>query len=169
MQVALTGTPGVGKTTVATALAARGSIPVHELQTATVAARYASGTDAERETVIADLSGLRGWAAGRSGVIVSHLAHRLEPDRAIVLRCHPEELEDRLTALGRSAASVAENCEAEALDLILSEAVAALGSDRVAEVDTTGRPPAAIADEVERLLIDTWTPSTGIVDFSEVL
>ena len=169
MQVALTGTPGVGKTTVAAALRARGGVQVHELETTMVAARHTSGTDDGRGTVIADLSSLRGWAMGRRGVIVSHLAHRLEPDRAIVLRCHPEELGDRLTDVGRSSASVAENCEAEALDLILAEAVATLGSAGVAEVDTTGRPPEAVTDDVERLVTDTWTPSAGTVDFSEVL
>ena len=169
MQVALTGTPGVGKTTIAAALSARGGISVHELETVTVAEQYRAGTDAERETVIADLDGLRGWATGRDGVIVSHLAHLLGPDRAIVLRCHPEELADRLTDERRSPASIAENSEAEALDVILTEAVAALGAAAVAEVDTTGRSPGAVADAVEALLTEPWCPSAGTVDFTEVL
>ena len=169
MQVALTGTPGVGKTTVAAALESRGDISVHELETDTVADSYHAGTDAERETVIADLDGLRGWATGRDGVIVSHLAHLLDPDRAVVLRCHPEELADRLTDKGRAPTSIAENCEAEALDLILTEAVTALGMAAVAEVDTTDSSPEAVADAVEALLTETWRPSAGTVDFTEVL
>ena len=169
MQVALTGTPGVGKTTVGAALAGRGAIPVHELETATVEAGFAVGTDEARRSVIADLSGLRGWAASREGVIVSHLAHHLEPDRAIVLRCHPTELAQRLTAVDRTPEAIAENCEAEALDLILAEAVAALGAPAVAEVDTSGRPPEAVTEEVAALVTGSWSPSAGTVDFSGVL
>jgi adenylate kinase len=169
MQVALTGTPGVGKTTVAETLTPHGHIPIHELQTETVTAGYAVGVDPDRETVIADISRLRGWAAGRDGLVVSHLAHHLRPDRAIVLRCHPLELEHRLSAEGRSPAAVAENCEAEALDLILSEAVTALGPSAVAEIDTTGRTPAAVAGEVKALMTGPWRPSAGTVDFSGVL
>ncbi|MGB0653340.1 MAG: hypothetical protein ACPGQL_09090, partial [Thermoplasmatota archaeon] len=75
------------------------------------------------------------------------LAHLLDVDEAWVLRCDPRVLRGRLEARGYPPGKVTENLEAEALDLILMEA---LDSDaRVVQVDVTERSP---ADAVEALL-----------------
>jgi adenylate kinase len=49
---------------------------------------------------------------------------------------------------------------------VLSEAVAEHGRERVHEVDTTGREPAAVAREVGRAVAGDRAPSAGDVDFT---
>jgi adenylate kinase len=97
-------------------------------------------------------------------VVVGHLAHLLPIRDVVLLRCHPAELARRLRrAGGRSVLARQENVVAEAIDLILGEAVAA--RRRVWEVDTTARPPEEVARVVERLLSRRPPPRRGIVDW----
>jgi adenylate kinase len=149
--VALTGTPGVGKSAVAAAL--RGefrSVEVGEL-----AGRLGAGRRAGRGWEV-DLSRLR-TALRRSGafdgvdLVVGHLAHLLPVRRAIVLRCHPRELERRLARAHRGrAADRRANYVSEALDLVLAEALD--GGVPVREIDTTGRRVPSVARDVRRAL-----------------
>ncbi|MFC4552512.1 adenylate kinase family protein, partial [Halorussus sp. GCM10023401] len=108
--------------------------------------------------------------ADRDGVLVeSHLAHHLDADKVVVLRCRPDELERRLTDRGESEAKARENAESEALDVILSEAVDAHGVDRVYEVETTDRSPEAVAEEIAAVLAGEREPSAGTVDYLDYL
>ena len=99
----------------------------------------------------------------------SHLAHLLDADRVVVLRCHPESLKPRLRERGESEASVAENAESEALDQILAAAVDRHGGDTVWEIDTTDRAPETVADEVAAAIAGETDPRVGVVDFIEYL
>ena len=62
-----------------------------------------------------------------------------------------------------------ENAEAEALDVVLSEAVAEHGREAVYEIDTTDRPPAAVAADVEAVVAGDREPTAGTVDFTDYL
>lgn len=129
-----------------------------------------SGTDEERESLIVDLDAVADRLADRDDVLVeSHLAHHLDADRVIVLRCRPDVLESRLLERGESTEKAAENAEAEALDVILSEAVDRHGVDSVYEVDTTDRTPESVAAAIESILADERPPSAGTVDFTGYL
>ncbi len=55
-------------------------------------------------------------APAKLGFLVGHYAHLLTADLAVVLRCHPKVLADRLRARGWADAKVRENVEAEAID-----------------------------------------------------
>jgi broad-specificity NMP kinase len=95
---------------------------------------------------------------------VGHLAHLLPIRDAIVLRCHPVELAQRLARARRGSPSErAENAAAEAIDLVLREALR-LGR-RVWEVDTSGRSPTAVAQEVARRWRRRGPPRFGTVDW----
>ncbi|TKX83018.1 adenylate kinase, partial [Halorubrum sp. SS5] len=87
--------------------------------------------DADRDTLVADLDAVREHLGDWTGVLDSHLAHRFDADRVVVLRCHPEAVESRLVERGESPETAAENAESEALDVILSEAVAEHGAENV--------------------------------------
>lgn len=168
MRVALTGTPGTGKTTVADAIDAPLSV-VH-LGEVIEAEGLADGYDPVRDTAVVDVERLAAALADRDDVLLeSHLAHRLPADRVVVLRCHPEELERRLRDRGVPERSVVENAEAEALDVILVEAVDRHGPARVFEVDTTGRAIADVVDDVEAVIREDRPPSAGEVDFTGYL
>ncbi|MFB6142514.1 MAG: adenylate kinase family protein [Halorientalis sp.] len=168
MRVAVTGTPGTGKTTATERLET--DLEVVHLTEVIEEQGFVTERDAERDTLVADVDALRKWFADREDVLVeSHLAHLLPVDRVVVLRCHPEELERRLRERDEPEATVTENAESEALDVILSAAVERHGRDSVYEIDTTDRSPAAVADEIARVVEGDREPSAGEVSFVEYL
>ena len=155
--LALTGTPGVGKSTVAKSLRGEGFDVVDGNA---FARRHGClvGVDAARRSQIVDpvrvgraLRGLR--TSDRVRVLDSHWAHAVPlMDAALVLRLRPARLRARLLRRRWNAAKVRENLEAEALDIILQECVQRFGVRRVGELDTTGRSARAIAARIVRVL-----------------
>ena len=102
-------------------------------------------------------------------LVESHLAHHFDADRVIVLRAHPETIEDRLAERDESDASITENAESEALDVILSEAVERHGTESVYEIDTTDRSVEGVVDAIEAVLAGEREPSAGTVSFVDYL
>lgn len=99
MRVAVTGTPGTGKTT-ATDLVASDLEVVH-LNEVIETEGLTEGVDEERGSVVADLDAVAAWLDGRDDVVFeSHLAHHLDADRVVVLRAHPDEIVERLSRRG---------------------------------------------------------------------
>lgn len=167
MRVVVTGTPGTGKTT-ATDLVDSDLDVVHLNELVREEELYTE-VDADRDSVVADLDAVRSRLADADDVIVdSHLAHHLDADRVVVLRCHPRELVERLTDRGAPLAKAEENADAESLDVILSEAVSQHGREHVYEIDTTDRSPENVAADIERVIAGEREPSAGDVDFMEV-
>ncbi|WP_435153505.1 adenylate kinase family protein [Haladaptatus sp. DFWS20] len=171
MRVAVTGTPGTGKTT-ATELV-ESDLEVMHLNDVIREEGLDEGTDEERDSLLADFDAIREWLDERdddTGLLVdSHLAHHFGANRVVVLRCHPERLEGRLIERGESEPKAAENAESEALDVILSEAVAEHGTESVYEIDTTHRTPADVASDIEAVIRGERAPSAGTVDYLDYL
>lgn len=160
--VALTGVPGTGKSTTAARLAPDlRSIEVSDLALITGNARRAG------RSVTVNLGRLsREYRRNRPRVdmVVGHLSHLLPVRDVVVLRCHPETLFERLERAGRgSRRDRRENFEAEALDVVLFEAVRP--GRRVWEVDTTHRTPDAVARVVARIVRARPPPSWGRIDW----
>ena len=168
MRVAVTGTPGTGKTT-ATDLVESDLEPVH-LNEVIREEGLATGRDEERDSLVADIAAVADWLGDRDDLLIdSHLAHRLNVDRVVVLRCHPDELERRLIERGEPPAKAEENAESEALDVVLAEAVEHHGEDSVYEVDATERDPKGNAREIERVIGGEREPSAGTVSFVDYI
>ncbi|OVE85589.1 adenylate kinase family protein [Natronolimnobius baerhuensis] len=171
MRVAVTGTPGTGKTTASDLLEQRfaeseSDFDVVHLNRVLEDEDLYTEVDADRESKIADLEALAEWLEGRDDVVVeSHLAHHFDADRVAVLRCAPATLEERLLERGETAAKAQENAESEALDVILAEAVEEHGLESVYEIDTTDRSPEAVADALEAVVAGEREPSAGEVEF----
>jgi len=170
LRIAVTGTPGTGKTTATEALSDRGidtavihlndEIKSHDLWTE---------RDVDRDSLVTDFEAARSHLGDWAGILESHLAHHFEADRVVVLRCAPADLESRLEARGDPPEKARENAESEALDVVLSEAVEEHGPDSVYEVDTTDRDPDAVADEIAAVIAGEREPSAGNVDFTDYL
>lgn len=167
-RVAVTGTPGTGKST-ATALLEDEYEVIHLNDLIKDDDALWTERDADRDTLVADLDAVREHLGDWSGVLDSHLAHRFDVDRVVVLRCRPETVETRLRERGESESTSAENAESEALDVILSEAVAEHGTENVYEIDTTDRDPEAVADEIRAAIEGERGPSAGTVDFIDYI
>lgn len=165
MRVAVTGTPGVGKTTATGAVATE--LDVVHLGELVREAGLTAGTDESRGSLVVDLDAVSTRLDGRDDILVeSHVAHHVDADRVIVLRCRPESLETRLLDRGETAAKASENAAAEALDVILAEAVDRHGTDSVYEIDTTDLEPDAVAAAIEAVLAGDRDPAAGTVDFT---
>ncbi len=168
MRVAVTGTPGTGKTTATERLDT--GLDVIHLNDVIREEDLSEGVDEERDSVVADMDAVAEWLDGRDDVVVdSHLAHNFDADRVVVLRAHPDEIVDRLTDRGEPEEKALENAESEALDVILSGAVERHGRESVYEVDTTDRDPDAVAAEIAAVIDGEREPSAGEVSFVEWL
>ena len=168
MRVAVTGTPGTGKTTATDLLET--DLDVVHLNEVIEAEGLTAGTDERRGSWIADLDAVADRLEARDDVVVeSHFAHRFDADRVVVLRCRPDELRRRLDARGEPPEKTAENAAAEALDLLLAEAVERHGEERVYEVDTTDLEPAEVAAEIGAVVAGGREPSAGTVSFVDYL
>lgn len=158
--IAVTGTPGTGKTTTARKLA----VLLHYayLHGSKIAKKASTGYDKARKTLIVEPSlfthealKLKDLAArkGLKGAILdSHLAHLLpksELSACIVLTCALPELHRRLTKRGYSAAKIRENLDAEIFDTILTEA-AEMGH-KVIRIDATKITQAGIKKLAARI------------------
>lgn len=167
--LALSGTPGIGKSTVGALLSERGH-DVVELSLFMKEGGLRGDYDEARKTYDVDVEQLDAavQTVDRNHLIilVGHLSHLLSVELTIVLRCRPSVLRERLISRGWAEPKVMENLEAEACDVILIEALES-GAE-VCEVDTTWISPEDVGDAVEQILRgerEKYAP--GNIDWSE--
>ena len=168
MKVAVTGTPGVGKTSACSLIK---SMTVYHVNDLVDELGLSSGYDRKRRTKEVDASKLAKAVAKMDGdmVLEGHFSHMLGPDLAIVLRCSPSVLEKRLKNKGWAEAKVRENVEAEAVDVVLIEALENVSD--VCEIDTTKMTDRQVARAIEKIIAgERQKYRVGNVDWSgEVL
>ena len=146
--IAVTGTPGTGKSTIAKKLSLLLDYAYLNGSELVKSARLAEKYDKRRKTAIVDPSlfthavlEMRDYEAkkGSKGLIVdSHLSHFLPPkavSACIVLTCRLPELGRRLSKRGYGRAKIRENLDAEIFDTILVEA--AEKGHRIIKIDST--------------------------------
>jgi adenylate kinase len=149
--VLITGTPGTGKTTVSRLLATELRGCYVELNILLKRKGIDYTYDEKRKTHIVSVKRLHfalRKAAARADhglVIDSHVA--LGPGRlpkvvrAVVLRCNPTILEQRLERKRWSKSKIRENLQGEILDICLWDAVKNYGWNTILEIDTTKKTP----------------------------
>jgi adenylate kinase len=148
MIIALTGTPGTGKTTVCEFIKEhslyRNKYRIIDLHKLIMDEKLYTGRDEIRDTCIADMERLKPRLSelikqtpdGMDTVMEGHISHYITSDVIIVLRAAPVALRKRIGKRREySFDKIKENADAEALDVILVESVE--NSDRVFEINTT--------------------------------
>lgn len=167
MLVALTGTPGTGKTSVAQLLPYK----VVDINTLIKEEGLHLGVDEERGCLVADVEALEKRIEelisdedDDTVVLESHFSHQFAP-LAIVLRTAPHNLRERLEKRGYLEKKVRENLEAEALDVILVEAVE--WCNQVHEIDTTEQDPEEVADLIVKIIEGQIVMPPGKIDWTE--
>jgi len=172
---ALTGTPGTGKTTLQRAASDAGWLVVDVSELARARGAVA-GRDEGRGVDEVDVGRLRSaWRAELTKhagadriLLVGHLSHLLPCDIIVVLRTSPRVLRARLEARGYPSAKVQENVEAEAIDVVLLEALEAGAPEGVHELDTTSDAPERTAELLLAVLAGTdEAHGAGRIDWSE--
>lgn len=161
MRVAVTGTPGVGKTTVARRLADQRGAEYVDV-TEQVRGGASAGYDEKRKAPIADIDALR-EKMPEDAVLDGHLSHRLDSDYVVLLRCAPDVLRSRLEEREWHEEKIEENVKAEALDVTAAEAFSV--DAPVFESDTTD---ATVDETVKRVAqaVEDRETRTGVVDWS---
>jgi adenylate kinase len=166
MMYGISGTPGTGKSAIAGELEDRG-FPVLHLSDTT--GRYVLESDPDRDTLVIDEERWADEFPPFDGFVEGHLAHILACDRLIILRCRPDILADRLVERGYSREKVRENAEAEALDVVLIEALECHPPEHIFELDTTDRSIRESCDMIVQFVQGTLPPVHGAYDWSSYL
>jgi adenylate kinase len=166
--VAVTGTPGTGKTSACDLLRSKGRI-VRDVAGLARERKAVSGRSKGELVVdvvkladgIADLRAVEPFS-----IVDGHLSHHLRPDLCIVLRCSPKVLSARLAKRKYSEEKLRDNVEAEAIDLVLMEAMEAC--PRTFEINATRKKAPRVAKDIELIISgDTVDFKPGQVDWSE--
>jgi len=176
MHIALTGTPGIGKTSVSAVLRQKG-FEVVDINNVTVENNFFVGVDKERDSKIADVDKIDDYIKkhySKEDMVFfdSHLSHLLKSvERVIVFRCHPDNLAKRLSSKRWKKEKIKENIEAEMLDVILCETLEYHSEQNVFEIDTTNKSIEEVASSVMKIIENKFKHmkkyKIGNIDWSE--
>ena len=148
--VLVSGTPGTGKTSIAKYVAEKLN---YEYVHIGEEEEYVCGE--EEGVKVIDINKMIKWLikkqelSKKTLIIDSHLSHYFPAERTricIITRCDPAELKIRLMKRHYSKRKIEINLEAEAMDLILQEALE--NGHRVYEIDTTNKSVEISGEEV---------------------
>ncbi len=177
--ILITGTPCVGKTTTAQALAAKLGAEYINLTDYAKQNNLTLGEDKERNTLIINeekmqqtLSQTIDNSTNNNIIIDGHYASAVTPERHVaqvfVLRRHPKELKEFMEKRGYSGTKLWENLQAEIIDVCLGEAVE-IHAGRVCELDVTGKPVETVVEDIIAVLEKRKNCLVGQVDWMGVL
>jgi len=176
MIVALTGTPGIGKTSVANILNKKG-YEVVDLTKISSEKGFVIGFDEKRDSKIVDIDALNKYVKNNykncgTVLVDGHLSHLLKcADKVIVLRCHPDELRKRLSKKGWKKEKIKENLEAEILDVVLCESVEFHSEKNIFEMNTTDDSIDSVVSQIIKIIDEGFKNmkkyNIGDIDWSE--
>jgi adenylate kinase len=171
------GTPCVGKTAVSKQLAKELNAVHVDVGKLVVNEKLSSGEDQERRTLIADKPRLarkikqiiKDQGNEQDIIVDGHYATDVVDSkfvtRVFVLRRHPRELKQLMRKRGFKGRKIWENLAAEILDVCLYDAIKAVGTEKVCEIDATGKNPIEIAHEITQVLGGKELCTSGNVDW----
>ena len=173
--ILVTGTPGVGKTTVSRLLASELNAVYVSLAELVERERLISSVDKTRGTLIADTDRVSMRIQEIIGssecdvVVDGHYAVDVVQAKDVyivfVLRRDPTELKDVMENRGFRERKLWENLAAEILDVCLWDAVSACGSDKVCEIDVSGKKTEEVIKNIILTLEGRKKCRVGIVDW----
>lgn len=175
--ILITGTPCVGKTSVARLLALRLNAIYVNLTELAVKNNLVLSADEKRSgSLIVDerrlkkaVSKLVNEAGEQSVVIDGHYAASVVPKKlvthAFVLRRDPVELRSFMEKAGFSSNKLWENLASEILDVCLVDALNAYGKEKVCETDVSGKDVEDVVADILAILKGSKKCHVGVVDW----
>jgi len=176
MIIALTGTPGTGKTSVSKILHIKG-FEIVDLNKVVCEKNFLFGKDEKRESNIVDIEKFNNYVkenyAGEDIVMIEgHLSHLLKSvDKVFILRCNPKKLRSNLLKKGWNEQKIKENVEAEILDIILCETLELHKKNNIFEIDVSDKSLDDVASLIIEIIDNKYKHfkkyNIGSVDWSE--
>lgn len=174
--ILITGTPCVGKTTVASLLTAKLDGLYVNLTDLALEKKLILGRDRKRKSVIVDEGRMKRRVrkiireSEKGDVIVDgHYAASVVPRELVsyvfVLRRDPVELQRMMMNCGFSEQKMRENLASEILDVCLVEALNVHRKAEVCELNVTGKSARKILNEILKVLQGKSSCQVGIVDW----
>jgi adenylate kinase len=173
--VLITGTPCVGKTSVARLLSSRLNAILVNLTELALHENLISGVNGELDSIIVDEVRLRRKISvvieksDRDVVVDGHYAVHVVPKRFVshvfVLRRDPVELRGFMEKAGFSGRKLWENLAAEILDVCLFDAIKVYGKDVVCELNVTGKSQEEVVKEILGAINERVKCRVGVVDW----
>jgi len=173
--ILVTGTPGVGKTSVSRSLASKLGAVYVSLAELVERERLISGVDKARGTLIADTDRVSKRmqeiikSCECDVVVDGHYAVDVVPSKDVqmvfVLRRDPSELKSVMESRGFRERKIGENLVAEILDVCLWDAVSACGPDKVCEIDVSGKRTEEVVKDIILILNGKKKCQVAIVDW----
>lgn len=173
----ISGTPCVGKTTLASELSKRLGANLVKINELAINNNLVLGIDDKKDYKIIDIDKLDvvlgkiidKLDSDKLLIVEGHLSHLCSgADRVIILRVHPSILEKRLASREYSESKIRENLEAEALDVCGMEAYETYGED-VCEIDVSNLAIDEIINQVVDVIFDKKDFPFGEIDFLDWL
>jgi len=146
MIIALTGTPGTGKTSISKELDNFKTLDLTKFVKQKELGLQKDEFEADIDQMV---KALEEEIDGKEDTVIEgHLSHHFPVDYCIVLRCNPEKLRERLSKRDYAKQKIEENVESEILDVLLSESVRT--QVNIIEIDTTNREAEDVAMEIKK-------------------
>ena len=157
--IAITGTPGVGKTTIVELLS---DVNFTILSVKDLAKQYDCEGDFDEATQSIDIDIHRlaeQFEADSQGdtIVDGHLSHLLDVDAIIILRCKPSILQERLAKRGYSEQKITANVEWEMIAGTWSEIIEFELDQPILELDTTNCEPEDIFVAITQWINDGYS------------
>jgi len=178
--ILITGTPCVGKTTVARQLSKKLDALYVNLTELAEKEKLTKGQDKKRKTMIIDEDKMRkklretiDTTLKTTIIIDGHYAASVVPKntvtRIFVLRRNPVELRDLMEKCGFQGQKLWENLASEILDVCLVEALREHKKEKVCELDVTTKTIENVVNEILAILHERKKCRVGCVDWLGML
>ncbi|MEM2879998.1 MAG: adenylate kinase family protein [Candidatus Bathyarchaeia archaeon] len=173
--VLITGTPCVGKTSVARLLSERLNALHVNLTELAMRENLVLGRDEKRDTVVVDERRMKKVisriveGSEQTVIVDGHYAASVVPKKlathVFVLRRNPVELRGFMEKAGFVGNKLWENLAAEILDVCLVEALRVYGNEKVCEIDVSGKSVNDVVTEIIEVLNGSRKCYVGVVDW----
>ncbi|MGC8895916.1 MAG: adenylate kinase family protein [Candidatus Bathyarchaeia archaeon] len=173
--ILLTGTPCVGKSSVAQLLYVKIDAFYVNLTELALRENLVSGRDLERNSIIVDERRMRRKISdiikksSKDVIVDGHYAVNVVPKKLVtyvfVLRRDPVELKGFMEKAGFSERKLWENLASEILDVCLVDALKVHGKEKVCELNVTGKRVEEVVNEILDVLNGRGKCRVGVVDW----
>lgn len=173
--VLVTGTPGTGKTAASHLLASKIDALHIDLGELVKRENLSSGIDKARDSLIVDMDKVSRRVqeiindCDCNVIIDGHYATDVLPSESVdlvfVIRRNPDELKKTMEERGFKEEKIYENIAAEILDVCLVDAISACGSEKVCEIDASGKGIDEVTEDMLLILNGKKKCAVGIVDW----